>query len=231
MSDMVVRFSRGQRVEHFAVMVTFTVLCLTGLPQKFFQADLSVALIQAMGGLGVVRWLHRFAGLLFAGMTALHLFNVVRGSISGRLRLSLVVDRQDFRDAITTLKYYLGLSNTQARFGRYDYRQKFEYWGMILGSVIVIGTGFVLLYPITVAAWLPAQIIPAAKAMHSQEGLLAFLTIVIWHIYNAHLNPDVFPFDPAIFTGKISRHRMMHEHPLEYEEKFAPTGPPAAPKA
>ncbi|MGE0040009.1 MAG: formate dehydrogenase subunit gamma [Vicinamibacterales bacterium] len=227
MSDMVVRFSRAQRAEHFAVMIVFTALCLTGLPQKYFQSAIAVWLIQGMGGIEVVRMVHRAMGVLFTLMTIFHVAKVVRGALSGRMRLTLVVDRQDFVDAMTTLKYYLGLSNVQARFGRFDYRQKFEYWGMIMGSVIVIVTGIVLLYPITVATWLPAQLIPAAKAAHSGEGLLAFLTIIVWHIYNAHLSPDVFPFDPAIFTGTISRRRMQHEHPLEYEERF---GTPAAGK-
>ena len=36
-------------------------------------------------------------------------------------------------------------------------------------------------------------------------------------MYSAHLSPDVFPFDPTIFTGKISEERMRHEHPLEYD--------------
>lgn len=225
MSDMVVRFSRAQRAEHFAVMVVFTALCLTGLPQKYFQSAIAVWLIQGMGGIEVVRMVHRAMGVLFTAMTAFHVLKVIRGAVSGRMRLTLVVDRQDFVDAMTTLKYYLGLSNVQARFGRFDYRQKFEYWGMIMGSVIVIVTGLMLLYPIVVATWLPAQLIPAAKAAHSGEGLLAFLTIIVWHIYNAHLSPDVFPFDPAIFTGKISRRRLRHEHPLEYEERF---GRPAA---
>jgi hypothetical protein len=44
---------------------------------------------------------------------------------------------------------------------------------------------------------------------------MAFFVITIWHIFNAHLNPDVFPFDASMFTGKISRERMLHEHPLE----------------
>jgi hypothetical protein len=44
---------------------------------------------------------------------------------------------------------------------------------------------------------------------------MAFLVITIWHIFNAHLNPDVFPFDTSMFTGKVSRERYEHEHPLE----------------
>ena len=52
---------------------------------------------------------------------------------------------------------------------------------------------------------------------HSNEGLLAFLVVITWHIYNAHFSPDVFPFDVSIFTGKVSRERMEREHQLEYE--------------
>jgi len=219
MTTMLQRFSTRQRVEHFIVMILFTTLCVTGLPQKYFQADWAAAVINALGGISAVRWVHRVVGILFTIVTAVHLVVVIAGAVSGRMTLTLVVNRQDFLDAMTTLRYYIGLSNEQARFGRFDYRQKFEYWGMIVGSLVVIITGLVLIYPIEVARWLPAQLIPAAKAAHSGEGLLAFLTIIVWHIYNAHLSPDVFPFDKTIFTGQISEARMKHEHPLEYEEK------------
>jgi formate dehydrogenase subunit gamma len=57
--------------------------------------------------------------------------------------------------------------------------------------------------------------VPAAKVAHSSEGLMALLVVIVWHIYNAHLAPEVFPFDKSIFTGRISRERMEHEHPLE----------------
>ncbi len=87
----------------------------------------------------------------------------------------------------------------------------------MLGAVIVIVTGLVLLYPIEVTRFLPGEIVPASKLAHGNEGLMAFLVVIVWHIYNAHLNPDVFPFDPTIFTGKISAKRLHHEHELEYE--------------
>jgi cytochrome b subunit of formate dehydrogenase len=131
----------------------------------------------------------------------------------------MVPHRKDLTDALTTLRYYAGLGDTQARFDRYDYKQKFEYWGMLLGSSIVVGTGFVLLYPIEVTRWLPGALVPVAVVAHSNEGLLAFLTIITWHIFNAALAPEVFPLDTSIFSGRISEERMRHEHPLEYERR------------
>jgi formate dehydrogenase subunit gamma len=228
MSD-IVRFSARQRVEHFSVMLLFTVLVVTGMPQKYFEADLSSAVVHALGGVAATRLIHRVAGVLFSATLVLHLAVAV-WQISRRElgKLAMVPGLQDYRDAIATLRWYLGLSKVKALFDRYDYRQKFEYWGMVAGSVIMMATGFALLLPTVAARLAPGQLIPAARLAHSQEGLMAFLVVIVWHIYNAHLNPDVFPFDSSIFTGRISRHRMLEEHPLELariEGKPAPVAP------
>lgn len=218
MSDeAIVRFSPWRRAEHFAVMVVFILLCVTGLPQKFFEQGWARATLELLGGVERARWLHRAAGLLFAALTILHLAGATWLVATRRARLTLVPERKDFTDAIMALRYYLGLAQAQPRFDRYDYRQKFEYWGMVLGALVVIATGFVLLWPAALTQYLPGQLIPASKVAHSNEGLMAFLVIIVWHIYNAHLSPDVFPFDRSIFTGRISAERMRHEHPLEYE--------------
>jgi formate dehydrogenase gamma subunit len=220
-ADVIVRFSPWRRVEHFAIMVVFIVLCVTGLPQKFFDQGWARWILDAVGGVERARWLHRAAGLLFAALTILHLAGAAWIVATRRARLTLVPDRKDFTDAIMTLRYYLGLTQAQPRFDRYDYRQKFEYWGMVLGSLVVISTGVVLMWPAVVAQYVPGQLIPVSKVAHSNEGLMAFLVIIVWHIYNAHLSPDVFPFDRSIFTGRISVERMRHEHPLEYERVTA----------
>jgi cytochrome b subunit of formate dehydrogenase len=226
------RFSRLERFEHFAVMTLFAVLALTGFPQKFFDHRWAQTLTGWLGGVDTARWFHRAAGITFGLLLVAHIARLVSSVVRGTTALSMVPTRQDFADAVQTIRYYLRMSDTPARFDRFDYRQKFEYWGLLLGSGIVVGTGVALLFPIQTAMWLPGQIIPAAYLAHSQEGLMAFLVVIVWHIYNAHLSPDVFPFDTSIFTGEISEERMHHEHPLELErfEKTAaaPAKKPAA---
>jgi hypothetical protein len=72
--------------------------------------------------------------------------------------------------------------------------------------------------PILFTRFLPGETIPAAKALHSNEALVIFLINAIWHIYNSIFSPEVFPLDTSIFTGYISRDRMLREHPLELAE-------------
>lgn len=212
-----IRFEPIQRLEHALVMTLFTVLAITGIPQKFFDQGWARTLTGWLGGVDSARVLHRGAGILFGLVVVVHLARVVLLVMRGKAALSLVPTRKDFRDAMITLRYYLGVTEQQARFDRFDYRQKFEYWGLVLGAAVVVGTGLVLLYPSMVTSILPGQLVPAAQVAHSNEGLMAFLVVIVWHIYNAHFNPDVFPFDKTIFTGEISLERMHHEHPLEYE--------------
>ena len=212
-----VRFSVLQRFEHMAMMLIFIVLSLTGFPQKFYDHHWAQVLIGGLGGVDTARWFHRAAGIMFGLLVVVHVGRLAVDVARGKAALTMIPSKRDFRDAVQTLRYYFGATDKPAKFDRFDYRQKFEYWGLLLGSAIVVGTGLVLLFPIVTARFLPGEVIPAAYLAHSQEGLMAFLVVIVWHIYNAHLSPDVFPFDTSIFTGKISVERMHHEHPLELE--------------
>ncbi len=128
----------------------------------------------------------------------------------------MLPSRRDMQDAVQNLKYGLGLTSTPPQFDRFDYKQKFEYWGLVLGGMVMIASGLVLWFPTLWTRFLPGVVIPTAKVLHTNEAMLALLVVVVWHIYGAHLSPEVFPCDGSIFTGRISRARLRHEHYLEY---------------
>jgi formate dehydrogenase subunit gamma len=217
MTRFIIRFTPWQRFQHWAVMVLFALLCITGLSQRYPGVPGAAWILGMMGGVDASRWIHRVSGLGFTALLAAHFAVELAALLRGRGSLAMVPHRKDFTDAVQTLRYYMGLRDRPARFDRFDYKQKFEYWGMVLGSLVVVLTGLVLLYPVRVTQWLPGSVVPVALVAHGYEGVLAFLTIITWHIFNACFTPDVFPMDTSIFTGRISEERMRHEHPLELE--------------
>jgi len=223
----IVRFSRRQRIEHALVMACFVLLCLTGFPQKFFTHAWAAALVHLLGGIDWARRIHHLAGYTLAALTVIHFGTGLAGMLTRQLPFSMMPTRKDFEDVFRQLRFYLGELPRAPLYDRFSYKEKFEYWGLVMGNVIMVMTGFLLSFPIQVTAFLPGVLVPAAKMAHSNEGLMAFLVITIWHIFNVHLNPDAFPFDPAIFTGKISRERYEHEHPLELA-RLEGRPPPAA---
>jgi len=212
-----VRFNRMLIGEHWAVMMLFTLLVITGIPQRYAEASWAQWIVHYLGGIDIARGMHRIAGILFAALAVWHLGRVIYGVLFKRRTPHMIPTSKDFRDAISTLRYYLRLSEEHPKFDRYDFRQKFEYFGLIMGGMVMIITGFLLYAPLFFTKFLPAFLIPVAKMAHGYEAMLALSVILIWHLYGAHLSPDVFPMDKSIFTGKISRERMEKEHPLELE--------------
>lgn len=219
-NDYFVRFSVLRRAEHHVNAVAFIVLIVTGVAQKFYDAGWAEWVILRLGGIDSTRLVHRYTGAFFTVLILQHIIVAFSGILFRGWRPTMIINRNDFRDAFVTLKYYFGIVDRPARCDRYDYRQKFEYWGVILGGLVMIVTGFILWFPATVFQLLPffpGHLIPAAKEAHTNEAMLALIVIAIWHIYNSVFSPEVFPLDTSIFTGKISKARMIHEHPLEYE--------------
>ena len=213
------RHSVARRVEHWLVAALFVVLLVTGGAQRYHNAQWAHWVILRLGGIDATRLIHRASGFIFSVFFVIHLLIAVVGVLWLKWRPSMVITGRDFSDVARNIRYYLRLSDHPARCDRYDYRSKFEYWGIVLGTILMVSTGLVLWFPVwfyQVLPFLPGETIPAAKTIHSNEAMLALTVLVIWHVYNSVFSPEVFPLDGVIFHGRISKERMLHEHPLEY---------------
>ena len=214
------RFGVWRLVEHHLNALAFVVLVVTGMAQRFHDASWALWLVGGVGGIDNLRLVHRSTGVVFSLLIVVHVAIAIYGLLVRGWPPVIVINLKDFRDTLQNMRYYFGLTDHPARCDRYDYKQKFEYWGVVLGGILMIATGWMLWFPTKIyllLPFLPGELIPAAKVAHSNEALMAMLIIVIWHIYNSVFSPEVFPLDTTIVSGTISMERMHHEHPLELE--------------
>ncbi len=209
------RFSRSDRAQHLAMLVSFLVLTLTGLPQKFIYLNSRYLddAIDLMGGIEGVRIIHRVAATVLMLVTVYHLLDVARRIYVRRARLTMLPGYRDALDALQTVRYNLGLAQQRPRMDRYTWEEKVEYWSLIWGTIVMIATGFMLWNPVATARFLPGEFIPAAQVVHGGEALLAILAVLVWHFYSVHLRH----FNRSMFSGELSEHVMHEEHPLELE--------------
>ena len=122
---------------------------------------------------------------------------------------------KDIADFFQDLQYWFGRTMVRPRFGRFSYREKFDYWAIFWGMPLIGISGLVLMFPVLASKLLPGDAVPVALVAHSDEALLAVCWIFIVHLFFVHLNPRFFPLNRAMFSGKMPRHLYAEEHPLE----------------
>ncbi len=209
------RFGKNFRAQHMLMFVSVIFLIITGIPLKFPSFGISkFIIINIFGGLQSSTLVHRIAatGLIIVG--GWHLVYIV-ASRMGRRDFFLMIPRpRDAVDAFQTIMYYLGRKTSGPKFGRFSFIEKFDYWAVYWGMVVMIGSGLILWFKENFAK----DIFDIAREAHSDEGLLATLAIIVWHFYNVHFNPEVFPMSWVWWRGTLTESEMKHHHPLEYAE-------------
>lgn len=200
------------------MMSSFIVLALTGLPQKFSELGVSQWWVASLGGLETVRTIHHVAAFIMLTDCAYHLsYLMYRIGVQRRFEcLRMVPTFKDLREGLQMMLYFLGLAPEKPKFDRFSYLEKFDYWAVFWGIVIIGGSGLILMFPVAVTSLMPGQTVSLALTLHTHEAILAVGWILIMHMFNVHLAPWVFPFNPAIFTGKLSARRYAEDHPLEW---------------
>jgi len=215
------RFSLLFRVQHVLLFLSTITLIITGLPLRFPNWRSSAILFAITGGVEGSGLIHRTAAALLIFVSVFHMGYIILTAEGRRQLFYLLPRKKDFQDVGHNVLYFFGRRPARARFDRFTYFEKFDYWAVYWGVVIMIGTGLTLWFEDQAMRVLPKLAVDMAKEVHSDEALLATLAIVVWHFYNVHFNPDNFPLSWTWWTGKISLAKMRREHSLEYERMMA----------
>jgi formate dehydrogenase gamma subunit len=205
------RFHWTQRVSHVVLLISFTLLAFTGLPQKFAQTGWADAMISFYGGIDTTRLIHHASAIVMMLLAIYHFLDMGYRIFVLRSNMSMLPTLKDVKDALQAFLYNVGVQKKRPQMGRYTFEEKAEYWALIWGTVIMGISGFMMWNPIFTTKILPGEIIPAAKAAHGGEALLAVMAIIVWHMYGVHLRR----FNKSMWTGKQTESEMLHEHPLE----------------
>jgi cytochrome b subunit of formate dehydrogenase len=220
------RFTLAQRYLHAVLFTTFLVLAATGLIMRFSGSIWAIRVARAVDGFGTILFFHKFCALVLTLAFLIHvrdifargLFNREKGIFWGPT--SMVANWKDVKDLFGHMRWFLGLG-PKPKFERYAYWEKFDYWAVFWGMVVIGFSGYAMWFAPFFAHFLPGWALNAALVIHSEEGLLAILFIFSIHFVNTHLRPDSFPMDMVIFTGRESEEEFKNRRPDEYQRMIA----------
>jgi hypothetical protein len=153
--------------------------------------------------------------LVLLGVGFWHIGYVLATLEGRRLIRDLQFRPQDWRDLRANVLHLRGKSPRRARFGRFGYPEKIEYWAVVWGIIIMGVTGMMIWLKVDVTRWAPRWVVDVAITIHYYEAILACLAILVWHIYHVLFDPDVYPGNFAWLDGRVTPEWQHHEHPLE----------------
>ena len=218
------RFSRLQRSLHVAMMLAFFTLALTGMALKFSYMAWAQTVSRFLGGFESMGFQHRVGAITLIIVAIVHLWDVVRRKKATQhtwLQVitgpnSIIFNLRDLPEFIQSIKWFFGLG-PRPNYGRYTYWEKFDYFAVLWGIIIIGSTGLVLWFPEFFTHFIPGWAVNVATIIHSDEALLAVGFIFTIHFFNTHFRPDKFPMDPVIFTGQVTLDELKYDKPGEYE--------------
>ena len=214
------RFTTAMTVGHLVLTLTFIALALSGFALRYPETWWAQIFFHGESGLAARGMVHRFAATALVAVAIVNALFLLFTK-NGRRELGyLMLKFKDIKDLIHNLVYMLGLCKTRPKFDRYNYMEKFEYWGMWWGTLLMIVTGFCMWFVNMFLSYFPKIALDVVALIHFYEAWLAVLTIAVWHLYYMIFDPETYPMNWSWITGHITLDDFKERHPLEYEREM-----------
>ncbi len=221
------RFPGLMRLQHAGLVILFVVLCLTGLPLKFAESSWAPTILSLFGGIEGAPIVHRVAGVALLLGFVLHAVLVlvsVRRSMKEKgkrglwsfvkeiIALPMFPKKKDLSDIIAQVKYVFFLSPHRPNYGRFSWKEKLEYIGLIWGTILLGVTGILLWGESLSSHVIPGWVLNIAYIAHTYESILAVSHIVLVHIPGVIGRPGVSALSSMVTNGTISPRTLAEEH-------------------
>lgn len=219
MARKYLRMTLNERIQHLNLAINFTILVITGFALRFPEAFWASPITDVPMGMTFRGLLHRLSGVAIVTLGGYHLLYLAFTERGRRIAIDMIPTLKDVQDFWETLKNNLFINRPakEIKLGRFNFREKLEYFGLIWGTIVMTVTGFILWFKEEWLLFFPLWTFEVARAIHFYEAILATLTILIWHFYSVVFNPDVYPMNWAWINGHLTEHEMELEHGLELE--------------
>lgn len=212
------RFTPVQRLFHLLLMLSFLTQAATGLSRLYIETGWGRSLAAWFGGFEGALAVHKWVGLFMIALFLLHLLYLLV-TIKGRYFAgpdTLLPRPKDVGDFFRHVGWFFGL-NKPPRFDRWGYWEKFDYWAVFWGMVIIGTTGLILYDPLHSSRYIQGWGLNIALWVHRIEAILAIGHVFIIHFFIAHIRPHSFPMDTAMFDGGVDLDKTEHERPAWIE--------------
>ncbi len=207
------RLSLWQRWEHGLMALSVLMLILSGTALAYHTQAWAQFLISIMGGIGGRQLVHRVAavGLIISGV--MHLAGLILFAGHRRDFTAVLPHWKDFYDAWKGTLYAFRGRGEPPSYGWFTPLQKLQYWGVLLGCLIMGISGAALWSPQLTLQYLPKWMLDIMFVLHAKEAQLIFVVFIVWHLYDVHIAGGNFPMNPAWLTGRMSQDIFQHQHP------------------
>ena len=220
MAKKYLRMTLNERFQHLNLFINFTILVITGFALKYPEAFWVSPITDVPAGMTIRGFLHRLSGVAVLTLGGYHLLYMIFTERGRGILKGMMPRFKDGSDLWETLKNNLFINQPakEIKMGRFNFREKFEYLGLIWGTIVMTVTGFILWFDEGWLQFFPKWTFDVTRAVHFYEAVLASLTILVWHFYSVIFNPDVYPMNFAWITGHLTEHEMVLEHGEELEK-------------
>ncbi|MEN8174726.1 MAG: cytochrome b/b6 domain-containing protein [Pseudomonadota bacterium] len=239
MAENVRRFTGVQMLFHLVLVITFMLLSVTGLAWMFIETSWGRMLAAPFGGYTGALEVHKVTGLVLLAGFAVHILYSIWSVDWKRFPRSLlgpdslVFQWRDVKEFFRHLGWIFGLVKAP-EFDRWSWWEKFDYWAVWWGLIIVGVTGLMLYNPVLTSDYMPGWLLNLALWVHRIEAVLAMAHIFTIHFFVENWRPRCFPYSATMFEGSKDVEHLRDEHPawiarLEAEGRLDEALVPPAP--